>query len=159
MEKTTPKIYVLVGVPGSGKTTWLRQQAFDWTTTVHIGTDKLIEQHAASTGQKYRDVFKSYMPRAVTMMTNEVRRAFDADLDVVWDQTNVTVEARKRRLRMVPVHYTKIAVVFRTPPAGVHARWLDRPGKEIPAWFIDSMIAQFEKPELKEGFDEIVYIN
>jgi len=154
-----PKLYLLVGVPGSGKTTWtMRQQLFDWKKTAYISTDKLVEQRAESTRQSYKDVFESYMPNAVRIMAKEASNAFDAGLDVVWDQTSTTVASRARKLYMTPAHYTKIAVVFRTPPADIHAQWLNRPDKEIPAEFIDNMISQFEEPELKEGFDAIFYI-
>lgn len=153
-----PKLYVLVGVPGSGKTTWVHQHPFDWKRTAYISTDKLVEIHAQFLGLSYNDVFKDYMPEAVKLMAEDARRAFAENLDVVWDQTSTTAASRARKLRMTPEHYTKIAVVFQTPPADIHAQWLDRPGKEIPTSVIDDMISDFEEPTVEEGFNGIVYI-
>jgi predicted kinase len=153
-----PKLYVLVGVPGSGKTTWVDNQSFDWKRTAYISTDKLVEIHAQSVGLSYSDVFKDYMPDAVKLMVEDAQQAFEENLDIVWDQTSTTVASRARKLRMTPDHYTKIAVVFQTPPADTHAQWLDRPGKEIPTEVIEDMISNFEEPMVHEGFDGIVYV-
>jgi len=153
-----PKLYVLVGVPGSGKSTWINRQKFDWNNTALISTDKLVDLHAQSTGQSYSEVFKSYMPQAVNLMATEAQEAFEDNLDVVWDQTSTTRASRAKKLRMTPRHYTKIAVVFETPTADVHAKWLDRPGKEIPTNVIDDMISKFEPPSTAEGFDQILYV-
>lgn len=153
-----PKLYVLVGVPGSGKTTWVGNQSIDWDKTAYISTDKLVERHANFIGLSYQDVFEAYMSEAVQLMAAEARQAFATDLDVIWDQTSTTAASRAKKLRMTPEHYTKIAVVFETPPADVHAKWLDRPGKEIPTNVIDDMISNFEEPTVEEGFDGIVYI-
>ncbi len=153
-----PKLYVLVGVPGSGKTTWVNNHSFDWKRTAYISTDKFVESHAQSVGKSYRDVFEEYMPEAVRLMAEDARQAFLEGMDIVWDQTSTTVASRARKLRMAPSDYTKIAVIFETPSADIHAQWLDRPGKEIPTTVIDGMISNFEDPSVDEGFDEIVYI-
>jgi predicted kinase len=89
-------------------------------------------------------------------MATEARDAFAADKDVVWDQTSTSVKPRAKKLRMAPAHYTKIAVVFKTPPSALHAKMLDRPGKTIPEYVMRSMIDNFVYPTVEEGFDKIV---
>jgi predicted kinase len=148
-------LYVLVGVPGSGKTTWVGHQKIDWDTTVWTSTDKFVEQYAQSAGKTYNEVFEQYMPRAVELMANEVRRAFDNNKTVIWDQTSTTVNSRAKKLRMTPASYKKIAVVFETPDPATHEKFLDRPGKIIPKSVVQGMIDNWEEPTLAEGFDEI----
>jgi predicted kinase len=149
-------LYVLVGVPGSGKTTWIGHQKFDWDKTVIVSTDKLVEQYASSLSKTYNEVFNDYMPTAVELMAAEARQAFSKDKTVVWDQTSTSVATRAKKLRMAPEHYTKIAVVFELPRPEVHKKFLDRPGKTIPEEVLLSMINNFVYPTIDEGFDRII---
>lgn len=150
------KLYVLVGVPGSGKTTWIGHQSFDWDDTVVISTDNYVEQYARSIGKTYSEVFQEYMPTAVEKMAQAVVDAFKNNKVVIWDQTSTSVSTRAKKLRMTPAHYTKIAVVFKTPRTDIHSKFLNRPGKEIPPEVIQDMITKFEYPTTDEGFDRII---
>jgi len=149
-------LYVLVGVPGSGKTTWIGRQMFDWTNTVIVSTDHHVEQYARSIGKTYSEVFKDYMPTAVDLMAKTAVDAFKNNKVVIWDQTSTTATTRARKLRMAPAHYKKVAVVFKTPNADTHAKMLNRPGKEIPTEIVQDMIDKFEYPTVEEGFDSII---
>jgi len=149
-------LYVLVGVPGSGKSTWIGHQTFNWDNTVIVSTDRFVERYAISVGKTYGEVFEEYMPTAVELMAESALLAFAEDKDVVWDQTSTTIKTRAKKLRMAPDTYTKIAVVFNTPSPAVHARMLDRPGKVIPEEVMQDMIARFEMPTVEEGFDNII---
>lgn len=151
-----PKVYVLVGVPGSGKSTWVSNQ--DWAKTcAYISTDRIIERYAANVKRTYSEVFGLFMPRAVELMTKQVAKARSKGLDIIWDQTSTTVESRKRKFRMLP-EYEAIAVVFNTPDAQELARRLsNRPGKIIPDEVVNDMVKNFTIPTLEEGFKEIWY--
>jgi predicted kinase len=149
-------LYVLVGVPGSGKSTWTGHQSFDWEKTVIVSTDRFVTRHALEVGKSYREVFDDYMPTAVRLMAEQARDAFESNKIVVWDQTSTTVLSRAKKLRMCPDHYTKIAVVLETPKAELHPKFLDRPDKEIPWEVVQGMIDNFEMPTKDEGFDKII---
>jgi predicted kinase len=149
-------LYVLVGVPGSGKTTWIGHQSFDWDTTVVVSTDIFVERYAMSVRKTYNEVFEDYMPTAIGLMAELAQLAFVEGKDVVWDQTSTTINTRAKKLRMAPATYTKIAVVFNTPSPEVHAKMLDRPGKVIPTEVIQDMVARFEMPTVEEGFDKVI---
>ena len=149
-----PKLYVLVGVPGAGKSTWIANQ--EWAKDcVIVSTDNLVDAHAAASGKTYSEVFKEYMPTAVKLMSDQVVAARKKKVDIIWDQTSVSVGSRKKKLKMLPNYY-KIAVVFPTPDAEELQRRLDsRPGKNIPKQAMNSMIANFVMPVEEEGFDEV----
>lgn len=151
-----PKCYQLIGVPGSGKSTWVANQ--DWTgDCAVISTDKYVEEWAQSVGKTYSEVFEEYMPTAVARMAGAVNGAKSMDKDIVWDQTSTTVTSRAKKFRMLP-DYDHIAVVFRTPSREVlEQRLASRPGKEIPIAVMTSMIEGFEMPDEQEGFKEIWY--
>jgi predicted kinase len=150
------KLYVLIGVPGSGKSTWIKNQ--DWASDcVTVSTDNFVEEYAASVGKTYSEVFKEYMPTAVDLMAQQVVRCRENGDDIIWDQTSTTVNSRKRKFNMLPDYYA-IAVVFKTPElAELRTRLASRPGKTIPWNIVSGMIKNFEMPDEEEGFKEIWY--
>ena len=78
--------------------------------------------------------------------------------DVIWDQTSTTVASRKRKFNSLR-NYEHIAVVFATPEKDeLERRLASRPGKNIPAHVMQSMINGFDKPTEDEGFKEIWYV-
>lgn len=151
-----PTVYVLVGVPGSGKSTWIRNQ--DWARDcVVVSTDAFVEQEAERQGRTYSEVFDDYMPTAVKLMADQVVQAREAGQDIVWDQTSTTVASRRKKFKMLP-DYHAVAVVFPTPePAELERRLANRPGKNIPWQVMQGMISGFKLPTAEEGFAEIWY--
>lgn len=149
-----PKCYQMVGVPGSGKSTWIRNQIWTLGLTV-ISTDAYVEAYAEQQGRTYNEVFRDYMPRAVELMAQLAAFAREHGHSVIWDQTSTTIASRTRKFNMLP-DYEHIAVVFKTPEHEELIRRLQsRPGKEIPEHVIASMIDNWEEPTLEEGFEEI----
>ena len=151
-----PKCYQLIGVPGAGKSTWIKNQ--DWAKDIPVvSTDNFVEAYAKEQGKTYNEVFKDYMPTAVKLMANQALICQANGLDVIWDQTSTTVASRTRKFNTLP-DYEHIAIVFRTPDrAELDVRLAGRPGKHIPKRVVDSMIAGWEDPTEEEGFKEIWY--
>jgi len=153
-----PKAYILVGVPGSGKSTWISKQPFDWNNTVVASTDNYVEREAKRQGKTYSEVFKDIMPNAVDHMAKTVVDAVKNKQDIVWDQTSTTKYTRAKKLRMLP-GYDTIAVVFKTPnDVELAKRLASREGKTIPDNVMKSMIVGWEEPTEAEGFDKIIYV-
>jgi len=151
------KCYQLIGIPGSGKTTWIKDQIWALGMFV-VSTDNFVEDYAQKQGKTYSEVFKEYMPTAVKLMADQVVFCRENKLDVIWDQTNTTIASRTRKFNMLP-DYEHIAVVFRTPEkAELERRLESRPGKEIPAYVMEQMIDGFQMPTEDEGFKEIWYV-
>jgi predicted kinase len=149
-----PKVYVLVGVPGSGKSTWIAQQ--EWARDCSIvSTDHWIEVFARELGRTYSEVFDLFMPAAVRAMSAQVALAQQQGRDIVWDQTSVSVASRAKKFASLP-DYEHVAVVFATPePAELARRLTQRPGKVIPESVVQHMINTFELPTESEGYREI----
>ena len=149
-----PKCYQLIGVPASGKSTWVKNQ--DWALGLTIvNTDAFVEDYARAQGKTYSEVFVEYMPTAIDLMIEQVVFAREHSHTIIWDQTSTTVKSRARKFNMLP-DYEHIAVVFRTPEhKELMRRLMSRPGKEIPDHVVASMIASWEDPTEQEGFKEI----
>lgn len=154
MKDDRPVAYILVGVPGSGKSTWARSQRW-FDSCAYVSTDEHVERYAKEQGRTYSEVFDEYMPYAVELMCRDVNDAEAVSQDIIWDQTSTTVASRARKFRMLP-GYKMIAVVFTTPDEDELARRLaSRTGKEIPLGVVRKMIENWEEPSEDEGFDEI----
>jgi predicted kinase len=150
------RCYQMIGVPGSGKSTWIKNQDWALGLTV-VSTDSFVEDYAKTQGKTYSEVFDDYMPTAVDLMSKVVVHAREHGHDIIWDQTSTTAKSRARKFRMLP-DYEHIAVVFKTPKKEELARRLaSRTGKNIPDHVMRSMINHFEMPTQEEGFREIWY--
>ena len=147
---------MLIGVPGSGKSTWIANQ--EWTKDIPIvSSDKFIDEYAAKEGKTYNEVFADYVKIATHLMDNQVLICKANNTDIIWDQTNTSIKSRKAKLDKLE-GYEKIAVVFRTPEKEeLDKRLAQRVGKHIPANVMESMIANLQEPTEEEGFTEIWY--
>lgn len=150
------KLYVTVGVPGSGKSTWIKNQIWALGLTV-ISTDEFVEDYAKECGFTYSQVFDDYMPKAIELMLDKVDYANRNNLDIIWDQTSTLIKTRTNKIRMLPDYY-KIAVVFKVPQTEeLQRRLASRPGKVVPWNVVELMIAGWQEPTMQEGWDEIWY--
>jgi len=150
------KCYQLIGVPGAGKSTWIKNQIWALGLPV-VSSDMYVEIEAHRQGKTYTEVFEEYMPIAVRLMVNHALTCQANRLDFIWDQTSTTVASRAKKFNtLLPSQYEHIAVVFKVPePAELMRRLASRPGKMIPPDVMENMIRNFEPPSLDEGFKEI----
>lgn len=150
-----PKCTILVGVPGSGKSTWLRSQYNYYVAS----TDNIIEQIAGGFDMTYNEGFKDLINFAEKVMWKELETFAKMGWNIAIDRTNLTAKSRKRFIDFLkPYGYEFDAVVFQTPEAEEWKRRLDRPGKTIPPHVLESMADNFEIPLMSEGFAKITFI-
>lgn len=147
-----PTVYMLIGVPGAGKSTWIKNRGLD---AVVVSTDDHIESLAATRGGTYDTLFKDLIGQATAKMKSDLSQAIADRKDVIWDQTNTTKKGRAGKLSKFPKDYRKVAVFFKTP-ADLEKRLASRPGKTIPKFVVANMINQLEAPSKDEGWDDII---
>lgn len=151
-----PTLYMLIGIPGSGKSTWIQNQNFNLNDTVIVSTDNIIEERAAVKGMTYSDVFQDEIKSATAEMNQILQNAVANNKDIVWDQTNLTAKTRRPKLMKFPTEYEKVAVFFATPDdVELQRRLGNRVGKVIPANVVLAMKSQLQLPHVDEGFDRI----
>lgn len=154
-----PILYMLIGLPGSGKSTWIANQMFDWNKTVVASTDGYLEKKAKENNVSYDDAYKTDYTDANKNMFATIGDAVKNGYNIVWDQTNVFKSARKKKLKKIPDTYRKIAVFFPTPDEIELAKRLaSRPGKTISPHIMKQMSDNMEIPTIEEGFDEIIIV-
>lgn len=153
-----PKLYMLIGVPGSGKSTWVANQKFQ--DVIIASSDAYIDTVAAKQGKTYSEVFSREIGNAMDFCKAQVATAIKLDKDLVWDQTNTMAKGRKYKLEQFGDEWLKVAVFFPTPDMPELERRLNsRVGKDIPQNILQGMIDALEIPQLSEGFDEIIMLD
>ena len=162
-----PKLYVLVGPPGVGKSSWIAQNVAD----PHIiSYDNAIDIVREPLGLRYNDVAggqKQFRKEVEAVHKQMTRDAVGSGKDIVVDMTNMTAKARHRALASVRGHervYEKVAVVFdfQGVEKGVHDAVAQRAArlgdKTLSYSIVQGMMDRFEMPSEGEGFDKIVVV-
>lgn len=155
-----PRIIFLVGVPGSGKSTWRAKYLAENPDrdTVTVSSDDLIEAYAAERGLNYSQAHREIDMNALDKQCSAaVRVAVARGQDVIIDRTNMRFKPRNRFLSQVSKRYTRVAVLFWVECDTVRQRLIDRKratGKHVPFSVALEMFSTYQAPTTDE-FDLI----
>jgi predicted kinase len=162
-----PKIYVLVGPPGIGKSGWVRSNT---DKPYIISRDALVDDVRGPLGVSYDDSFRNPEHKHIqntvqNLLKDRVEGALGSGRDIVVDMTNMNPWSRKNALKAIAGRendYEKIAVVFdhrgkeAEVIASVERRAAMLNDKNIPKDVMMSMFSNFVYPTPEEGFDSII---
>ena len=159
LEDLQPEIIVLIGLPGSGKSTWTEKMLSQTDTEyVIVSSDAEIEKLAAADNLSYDQAFDKYVGKATGIMKQKFKDAVNKGKNIIWDQTNMNPKKRRGILNQVPDNYRKIAVAFEIDDEELQRRLDHRSrttGKTIPDHVMKSMAKSYVPPSKQEGFDEV----
>ena len=151
---------MLIGLPASGKTTW----AVDYIAQNPelkfsvISSDDIIEKNALIQRLTYSSSHEKYIETAIEKMERCFINYLKNGVNIIHDQTNLTVKIRKKYLDKVK-GYNKTAVIFMPTEKKRRRRYelrKTKTGKCVPEYIIKNMIDGLELPSKKEGFDKII---
>jgi predicted kinase len=145
-----PLLIILVGSPGSGKTTWARRNCYG---TVHVSQDELVD--AITPGgfdHAYRPVYREAEDAAA-------RAGLRAGQTVIVDRTNRTRVHRERWIRIArEAGVPAVAVVMSTPENVCRERNAERGhSRRLTDERMQRMLASFEPVMQDEGFAAIYF--
>jgi adenylate kinase family enzyme len=154
-----PVYIVLVGLPGSGKSTLRNNICMSWAQSelIVLSSDDEIDRYALQEGRTYGEVFAEHIEPAQLMLRTEREKALARNQSIIHDQTHLTLKSRSRSIFNVPDNYYKIAIVCSVPEDVRQQRLLGRPGKIIPVEADERMVSSFIHPEIDGGFYDGVY--
>ena len=151
---------MLIGLPGAGKSTWMKNSRDERADSIILSTDSYIEAYAANHGKTYNQVFQDAIKDAEKHMYQSLKQAVDDGKNIIWDQTNLTKKARAKKLAMIPKYYDRYAILFLTSDeiSGTINEERRRIGRSIPEHIIQGMKSTYQPPSTDEGFSQIVTI-
>lgn len=142
-------MYMLVGLPGSGKSTYRDRMELKF-----VSSDHYIEQWAIEQGKTYQEIFKESVDAATKLVEADVIKFNEDGISWIWDQTNLNPVVRARKLAQVSPTTKKVAIYFDVPVQVALDRNASRE-RVIPLMVFRSMHRTLKQPTLKEGFDEV----
>ena len=150
------RIYVMVGIPASGKTTWIERTLPK--PVVRIRLDRIRrETYGYHPVQLESSKEKKVWSRADLLLSKAIRVAHD----VVVDSMALTTEWRQRILKVADgasqAPLEKVAVFLDTPVDLALSRNQNR-RKHVPAEAVREMRCHVRPPSRKEGFSKIVTV-
>jgi predicted kinase len=154
---------MMIGVPGSGKSTAIKELMSSIPGLKTVSSDEYIETVAKEKGKTYDEVHMSSVDDAIKWMKSQIQSFIKSKQDFVWDQTNVVKSARIKKLRTLSSQgYNVTAITFELPIEELHKRLDKRTsegGKSISHKIINNMIDSYERPSYDEGFTTILIID
>ena len=159
--KAGPEIIVMIGLPGSGKSTWRDNMiANSPDKYVIVSSDDELERMADHEGISYDEAWKKYIGKSTAISKQKFREAVNKGENIIWDQTNLSPKKRRGILNQVPKSYKKTAVAFEVTTAELNQRLAKREqetGKHIPPHVIKGMAKTYRPPTKEEGFDNVIF--
>lgn len=146
-----PTLILLVGIPGSGKTSYAEEYIKKHRNTVHLSSDAIRKELYGNENIQGNpeEVFALLQKRTIECLKN--------GKDVVYDATNVTRKNRASIINICP-KYVKIEcyIIWASIEECIKrdAKRERTVGKEV----IDKMLKRFQAPFYDEGINEIVII-
>lgn len=145
------KLILLVGIPGSGKTTYAKEYTRTHDNTIHLSSDLIRAELYGdeSTQGNPAEVFGLMQKRAVDALNNGT--------NVLYDATNMTRKDRAGIIAACPRHARIEAHVIWDPIETCIERDTNR-DRTVGRDVIDKMLKRFQAPYYDEGFDSIEII-
>ena len=143
-----PRLILLVGIPGSGKTTYAKNYIEQNANTIHLSSDTIrAELYGDESIQgDPSEVFSLMQKRAIEALNN--------GCNVIYDATNITRKDRASIINLCPKFVMIECRIIWAPIETCIERDFTRErtvGKEI----IDRMLKRFQAPYYDEGIKEI----
>ncbi len=112
LSKKKPVACVLVGLPGSGKSTWARKHPKKLPVA---STDLFIESYARGKNISYADAFKKFYKTSRNMMKAQVEQLIAGKKPFIWDQVNHTKKERDAIYKILHATHEVHFVCFLVP--------------------------------------------
>lgn len=151
---TMPVCEMLVGFPGSGKTTYRGKS--DIKNVVSF--DDIVMTKCP--GMTYNEAFDMVNKKEVDKEVNaKITQFVDSSTSFLIDMTNLNEKVRLEKFRRVGNEYFKLVTVFLPGYSTLLKRIGSRPGKKIPEVTLKHMFANFQMPfPVSTDYHKVQYV-
>ena len=145
------ELYMLVGLPGSGKTSWANQMGSE--DCVVCSSDALRKELFGSENVQDKN------SKLFAELHRRIRQHLTEGRSVVYDATNINAKRRQAFLREIEkIYCKKIAVVFAVPfEKCLRNNWMRE--RKVPYEAMERMYKGWQMPYYFEGWDEILVVD
>lgn len=151
MDKMNPTLIVMVGISGSGKSTFANGLKTSMNATIVCPDDIRKELFGDANVQTDGN-------RVFSIARKRVSDLLAQGKNVVIDATSPTARDRRGWVEIARANDAKaIAYVVKVPVDVAKKRNLGR-DRQVPDWVIDKQAAKFTVPTAGEGFDKIITV-
>jgi predicted kinase len=152
-----PSLIIVTGIPGSGKTTFIKSHKASLKKYVHISRDEIRFQFLHG-----EDNYFKYEPQVLKEFYLQINKFLYLGFNVFADATHINAGSRRKLLNALKfTEGIDVRVIHvDTPIAETLARNELRKdtNRYVPTSVIKRMAHQFEEPMLSEGFSTIYTI-
>ena len=150
-------VYILIGLPGSGKSYWAKRKAVDEPNTVILNRDSLYTMLAGE--YRYNETLAEVVKAAFTAILQAI---LGSGFNLIIDETHTTKKRRQRTYNLVTSFGYDLKIVyvhFTETERNLEYRMHDDRGQCKERWqlAINNMKVNFE-PFDGEDYDELIEV-
>ena len=145
-------LVVTVGLPGSGKTSWVDDFIGENQGKVIdvISSDKIREE-------VFNDIEdQNHNGEVFDLMKRRTKESLSQGHIAIYEATNISSKRRRALLKELNKYYDKAICLFKYKRLSACQIDNEERDREVPSDVIDRMYRNFEIPHKNEGFDEII---
>ena len=145
-------LVVTVGLPGSGKTSWVDNFIGEnqGKTVDVISSDKIREE-------MFNDIEdQNHNSEVFDLMKRRTKESLSQGHVAIYEATNISSKRRRALLKELNKYYDKAICLFKYKRLIACQIDNEKRDREVPSDVIDRMYRNFEIPHKNEGFDEII---
>lgn len=144
---------MLIGIPGSGKSTWAEKVAAEMPKPVHyISTDEIRETEFGDVADM------SHNAAVFAIMKNRLRAALSKGESVILDATLVRKGERLPYIKVAKSYGANVTAYYLKSDLATALRRNEMRKRTVPPEILQKRYALLEEPTKTEGFDRVVVV-